>query len=116
MFKSGGRDAYGRLFRHPENPTGLFPDFGCEVFYPAEFHARGHAMFDTCRFKAFLCQMGTENTDLGGKREIGEKRSTIGKLLLDLKYLDAMDAGLMGIFLSASQLATMAARAKFVIN
>jgi hypothetical protein len=104
------------LFGHPEDHARLFPHFCGKVCYPAEFHARGHAMLDASRFEAFPRQMRAKNADLGWKWEIGKIRPAVGKLLFDLKYLDAADAGFMGIFLSARQLATVATRAIFVVD
>ena len=73
-------------------------------------------MLDACWLESLSRQMGAQDANFGGKRKIGEVGAAVWKLLFDFKYLDASNAGFMGIFLGASQFAAMTPRAILEIN
>ena len=73
-------------------------------------------MLYACRVQTLFCEVGAKDAGFGGEWEISKKSPAVGKLLLDFKYLDAADAGLMVIFLGASYFTAVASRAVFIVD
>jgi hypothetical protein len=73
-------------------------------------------MLHARRFESLFCEMRTKNANFGRKWEIGEVFAAVRKLLFHFKYLDASDAGLMFVFLSARQFTSVASRTILVVD